>query len=242
MSKPHFNSKSVAQLSRYFNRSQFTAASLSLMNELPNPDPILRKAGKTADIYEEIVRDSHVIGEIRSLRAGMFAFNAELVPGGEDEQSLKSYELIKSFFAKRPANHTQWADIDWHSYSAMLHGFCVIHLGAYEQVDGYWLPAFVESWPQSRFSFTNDHELLIKTKEYPRGEQTDASRWACVRHMPTANNPYGTAVLSSCFWPWIFKHGGFKFFVQLTERFGIPFPVGKYPIGAQDKDINDLLE
>ena len=83
---------------------------------------------------------------------------------------------------------------------------------------------------------------MVKTKEHPRGEETDPTRWTCVRHMPTAKNPYGIALLSSCFWPWTFKHGGFKFFVQLTERFGIPFPIGKYPIGAQDKDINALLE
>lgn len=242
MSKPHINSRAVATLTRLFNQGQTDPAMWSMIKELPNPDPILRKAGKTTQIYEEITRDSHVIGELRSIRAGMFAFNAELVPGGDDAASLKSYELAKSFFARKPSINTEWADIDWHSYSAILHGFSALHLGAFEKRDGYWQPSSVEAWQHGRFVFNKDHQLLVKTKESPQGEATESTRWTCVRHMPTATNPYGVALLSSCFWPWTFKHGGFKFFVQLTERFGIPFPVGKYPVGTQDKDIDDLLD
>lgn len=240
--KPKLNSKTFGKLLRLFNQNQTDPNMWGHIKELPNPDPILRKAGKTAEVYEEISRDGHVIAELRTLRSGMFAFNAELVPGGDDAASMKSYEIAKAFMAKKPDTNTEWADLDWHNYSAILNGFSVLHLGAYEKKDGYWLPTKVQSWQGSRFAFDGEHNLLVKTKEAPRGEETDPTRWTCVRHMPTAKNPYGIALLSSCFWPWTFKHGGFKFFVQLTERFGIPFPIGKYPVGAQDKDIEALLE
>jgi phage gp29-like protein len=211
------------------------------MLEYPNPDPILRRAGKSASIYEEIARDAHVIGELRTLRAGIFAFNAELVPGGEDADSMQSYELAKMFFANRPAPNTEWADLDWHNYSAILHGFSAMHLGAYQRDNGLWLPTTVSAWQHSNLAFNTDHNMLVKTAENPRGEYTDETRFTCVRHMPTPKNPYGIALLSSCFWPWTFKNGGWKFFYQLTERFGIPFPIGKYPsVGATDKDIEAL--
>lgn len=240
--KSHFSSKSVARLTKLYQQNATDPNGWAFINELPNPDPILRKSGKTTAIYEEIVRDPHVIGELRSLRAGLFSFHAELVPGDDDPQSVESYELAKRFFDAKPSPNMEWGDVDWHIYSATLFGFSVIHFGAFEKVDGYWLPSTIETWKGSRFAFDVNHNLLVKTKENPRGELTDPNRWACVRHMPSAQNPYGLALLSSCFWSWTFKHGGFKFFVQLCERFGVPFPVGKYPVGSQQRDIDNLLD
>ncbi|NOU50230.1 DUF935 family protein [Pseudoalteromonas sp. JBTF-M23] len=242
MSKPHLSYKGYRALQKMFNMNQSDPNTWAMMRELPNPDQILRKAGKSALVYDEISRDAHVIGELRSLRSGMFAFNAELVPGGDDAASKKSYELAKSLMARKPAINTEWMDIDWHNYSAILRGFSVTHLGAFEKSDNSWLPSKIEMWPSKRFVFTPDHELLLRTKENPQGEPLSDQRWTCVRHMPEADNPYGIALLSSCFWPWMFKHGGFKFFVQLCERFGVPFPVGKYQKGATDKEISELIE
>jgi len=242
MFKPHINSKAVAKLRKLFSQNATDPSVWASISELPNPDPVLRKSGRTTAIYEEIVRDPHVIGELRSLRAGLFSFNAELVPGDDDPQSIESFELAKRFFDTKPAPNTEWTDLDWHSYSAILFGFSALHLGAFEKVDGYWLPSTVETWKGSRFAFDHSHNLLVKTKENPQGELTEANRWTCVRHMPSAENPYGLALLSSCFWSWTFKHGGFKFFVQLCERFGVPFPVGKYPVGTEDADISKLLD
>ncbi|PAJ69398.1 hypothetical protein CJF42_26195, partial [Pseudoalteromonas sp. NBT06-2] len=156
-SKPKLNSKTFGKLLRLFNRNQTDPNMWSAIKALPNPDPILRKSGKTAQIYEEISRDSHVIAELRTLRSGMFAFNGELVPGAEDAQSMKSYELAKTFMAKKPHTNTEWADIDWHNYSAILNGFSVLHLGAYKKEAGYWLPSSIESWQGSRFAFDTDN-------------------------------------------------------------------------------------
>ncbi|MBQ4864417.1 DUF935 family protein [Pseudoalteromonas sp. MMG013] len=241
MSKPHLSYKNYRKLQKLFNMSATDPNMFAMMTELPNPDPVLRKAGKSALIYDEITRDPHVIGELRSLRSGMFAFNAELVPGGDDAASQKSYELAKQLFARKPRVNTQWLDLDWHNYSAILHGYSVTHLGKYEKTNNQWLPSSIDSWPASRFVFNSDHELLVKTKENPQGERTYHARWTCVRHMPSSKNPYGIPLLSSCFWPWTFKHGGFKFFVQLCERFGVPFPIGKHPVGTPEGQIEELM-
>lgn len=242
MSKPHFSYKTYRALQKAFNMGMTDPNAFAMMSEMPNPDPILRKAGKSTAIYDEISRDAHVIGELRSLRAGMFSFTAEFMPGDDDPISMKSYELAKQFFDRRPDTNTEWIDIDWHNYSSILFGFSATHLGAWKKEGEHWLPSSVEAWPASRFLFNQDHELLVKTKESRNGEVAEPSRWTCVRHMPSAKNPYGIALLSSCFWPWLFKHGGFKFFVQLCERFGVPFPIGKHPQGAQDNEITELME
>jgi len=60
--------------------------------------------------------------------------------------------------------------------------------------------------------------------------------------MATVANPYGKALLSSCFWPWTFKTGGWKYFVKYCERHGLPWPIARYSENATDKDINDLAQ
>lgn len=46
-------------------------------------------------IYEEIVCDVYIIGELCLLCSGLYSFNIELVFGGIDVVSMKSYELVK---------------------------------------------------------------------------------------------------------------------------------------------------
>ncbi len=66
MSTRQFNNLKVL-----FSRAATDPQSWALLRELPNPDPILRKAGKTSEIYHSISRDAHVIGELRTMRAGL---------------------------------------------------------------------------------------------------------------------------------------------------------------------------
>lgn len=235
-------SKQLRDLRSVFSRIATDPNAWQLLRALPNPDPIIRKAGKRAEVFAEISRDAHVIGELRSMRAGLLAYPTELVPGGTDAASMASYEVAKRLFSAEPGINSRWADIDWHLYSAILNGYACLHLGKFIQVEGFWVPSSIEAWENRRFAFDPDHRLLLKTKANLDGEPTDSRRFLCVRHMPAPDNAYGIALLSSCFWPWTFKHGGFQFFVQLCERFGIPFPIGKYPQGAEQKDINDLLD
>jgi phage gp29-like protein len=61
------------------------------------------------------------------------------------------------------------------------------------------------------------------------------------RHFPTYDNPYGTRLLSRCFWPVFFKRGGLKFWVTFCEKYGMPFLFGQYRRGATDTDQTALL-
>ena len=60
--------------------------------------------------------------------------------------------------------------------------------------------------------------------------------------MATLDNPYGVACLSSCFWPWTFKTGGWRYFVKYCERHGLPWPIGRYPLGTNDDEQAKLAQ
>jgi phage gp29-like protein len=62
------------------------------------------------------------------------------------------------------------------------------------------------------------------------------------RYNASYYNPYGEAVLSRCFWPAVFKKGGFKYFVIFVEKFGMPFILGKHRRGEDQKEIDKLAD
>ncbi|MCZ7600799.1 MAG: DUF935 domain-containing protein [Gammaproteobacteria bacterium] len=104
------------------------------------------------------------------------------------------------------------------------------------------MPALVADKPQRRFLFDTDNNLRLKTRDnITPGEELGEFKWLVTRHMPKHDNPYGVAVFSACFWPYTFKHAGFRYFTKFVERYGIPTPVGKYPPGTREQEINELV-
>lgn len=212
------------------------------LSVLPNPDVVLRKAGKSESVFDAIQADAHVIGELRAVRAGMLRFEHRVVPAGDSPQEQLAAELCRQWLAKKPAPGMTWPDVIWNMGTAIFRGFRV-HEIEWEYDGKYLMPKQIVDRPNRRFAFDHDNNLRVRTRQKPtHGDLADNYRFLVTRHMPSHENPYGQALFSSCFWPYIFKHGGFKFFVKLCERFGLPFPIGKYPAGTPEHEQNKLAE
>lgn len=214
---------------------------INLLNELPDPDIILRKAGIDHLVYDEIMADPHVLGEIRTMRSGLLSFKHELKPGDETTAAANALALCQDVMQQKPHVTMKWPDLMWSIGKAPLVGRRVHHV-QWQQVKGYLVPDQIFNIDPLSFAFSESGELLIKTTTRAEGEPAEDYRWLVTRHMPDSQNPYGVAILSTCFWPWMFKNGGLKFFVKFCEKFGIPWPVGKYPQGTSEKDIDELVE
>jgi len=111
----------------------------------------------------------------------------------------------------------------------------------WENVGNYTLPKNIVGKPPEWFSFWTDNSLRFRTRENFMGEELPPRKFLLPRHRATYKNPYGFPLLSRCFWPVAFKKGGLKFWMTFTEKYGMPFSVGKLPRGSSKKDINDLL-
>lgn len=211
------------------------------LNVLPNPDTVLRKLGRAQDVYDAIISDAHVIGELRSIRSGMLAYEWRLLAGGDSAADKRALELCEAVMQRRPAPGMQWSDVIWNMAGAVFRGF-VTHEVVWQRQDRYLVPLKVIDRPQRRFVFSTDNELRLRTRARPSdGVELGAYKWLLTRHMPSYTNPYGVALLSSCFWPYTFKHSGFRFFVKFCEKFGVPWAVGKYPPGTTEKDQQHLV-
>ena len=214
---------------------------LAHLHHLPNPDPILRHMGRAEEVYAAIMADAHVMGELRSVRGSFRSHQYRVVAGNEqDAKSQAAAELCTQWMAaRRPNDLADWMEIMWQMCAAIFTGYRA-HEVIFDYVDGHWLPVSVLDRPNRRFVFDAQGKPLLISKGSLQGAPVPERQFVISRHMPTASNPYGIALLSSCFWAWTFKTGGYKYFVQYCERHGLPWPVGRYPTGTQDKDIDAL--
>ncbi|MGZ8954923.1 MAG: phage portal protein family protein [Methylovulum sp.] len=209
---------------------------------LPNPDTILRKMGKSQEVFDAIVADAHVIGELRPMRANIIAHKWRILPGGDRLEDLRAFELAQKVYRQRPAPGMGWPDVFWTMQEAVLRGQR-IHEVVWELVDGLQVPVQVLDRPNHRFIYGIENELrLLNQENRVVGVPVDPYKFLVSRHMPSYDNPYGVALLSSCFWPYTFKHNGFRYFTKFCEKYGIPWAVGKYPAGTAQTQIDALAD
>lgn len=208
------------------------------LNLLPNPDPILRSMGRAEWVYQSIMADSHVIGDIRSIRGQFRSMDYRVVAGDDkDPASVKAKLLCEDWLSTTAPNAIvpDWMEVMWQMTAAILTGYAV-HEVVWQMTNGKYLPSLVIDRPARRIKFNQDAEPLLISKGKNNGEPFEPYQFLISKHMATAVNPYGIALLSSCFWPWTFKTGGWRFFVKYCERHGLPWPFGRYPQGTSEPD------
>lgn len=211
---------------------------------LPNPDPILRAMGRADTVYRSIMCDAHVMGEIRSIRGSFRSHEYRLEVGVEDDAKAQAaLELCKSWMDSAPPNKVaDWMEVLWQMCSCILTGYAAHELVWNYNTDGKLVPVEVPDRPGRRIRFDANANPLLITRGNMFGEPVEPYQFVISRHMATTDNPYGHALLSSCFWPWTFKTGGWRYFVKYCERHGLPWPVGRYPQGTSDADQDKLAE
>lgn len=210
---------------------------------LPNPDRVLRKLGKTHDVFADFYGDAHILGELRSVRSGLLAYNWRVAPGAQDPASMLAYEMAQVLFRGKPAAGLQWSDLIWSMGCAAFHGYAITEV-VWERAGNYLVPVKVTDRPQRRFAFdaeTNVLRLLSQTNPL-HGDPVMDYKFIITRHMASATSPYGVALFSACFWPYVFKRSGFKYFAKFAERYGTPWAIGKYPIGTPKAQVDELAD
>lgn len=212
------------------------------LSYLPNPDPILRKLGRTHEVYDGIAADAHVLGELRSVRSALLGFEWRLEAGGDSPADARALELCEKVMARRPAPGLRWPDTIWSIAESVFRGHSV-HEVVWRRADRFMVPEAIVDRPQRRFVFSTDNKLRLLTRQQPvEGEALGPYKWLLTRHMASHDNPYGVALFSACFWPYTFKHSGFRFFVKFCEKYGIPWAVGKYPPGTPQSEQDAIAD
>ncbi|MDD3013450.1 MAG: DUF935 family protein [Candidatus Gastranaerophilales bacterium] len=212
-------------------KRSFNFYNLAMM--LPDPDPVLRKQGKDIRIYKELLCDPHVWACVQSRKSGVLSLEWEINRGKDKTQQG---QFIEDFFKSIDLN-----SVISEILNASLFGFQPLEI-IWKKQGNLILPAEIKAKPPEWFCFDDDNKLKFRTKENYYGEDLPDRKFLCPQSNPSYENPYGERTLSRVFWPVAFKKGSLKFWVIFTEKYGMPFLVGKHPRGTSKEDTDNLAD
>lgn len=207
--------------------------SLGISGKLQNPDPVLRKMGKSIEVYRDLTADAHVGGCVRRRKSAVLA----LEYGFDREQSQTQVaDFVEKVFSKLKMRTVISDALD-----APLYGYTPLEV-MWSDVDDKIVPVDVVAKPAEWFFFDDENRLRMRTKDDKDGILLPERKFILIRQDATYENPYGIADLSRCFWPTTFKRGGFEFWLKFTEKYGSPFLVGKHPRNTHNTEVDALLD
>lgn len=110
----------------------------------------------------------------------------------------------------------------------------------WENTPDGWLPVYLRDIPNRRLIHDGSEWRLLTTDNPTNGIPLPPYKILLIRHAATYENPYGEAILSRCYWPYIFKHNGLKWWVTLAERYGLPWVIGRLGGEANEAQRQEL--
>jgi phage gp29-like protein len=114
----------------------------------------------------------------------------------------------------------------------------------WDLINGKRIPR-IEDRPQEYFFYDQENNFRIRSRNNPNGILAEELAFLVARYKPSYLNPYGNRIAAKVFWPIAFKKGGLKFWVTMTEKYGMPFLIGRQPRGTKKEDqtkLADMLE
>lgn len=207
-----------------------------LWNILPDPDPVLRKRGNDITVYKDLLSDPHLWACVQSFKSGIMSKEYEIIKpeqAGGKRLSNKAHDLVVNVFKDLDIQRIISEILD-----AFLFGLSpleVIWSNDYKITD-------IVGKPVEWFIYSPENEcrfLAFDSQLY--GEPLPPYKFLLPRYFPTYENPYGQRLLSKCFWSVTFKRGGMKFWNIFTEKYGMPFLIGKVPSVASEAERATLL-
>lgn len=201
---------------------------------LPNPDPVLRKMGKSIEVYAELESDPLVAGCLLRRRGAVQRLESGIVDGSAPARVMRE---CKSILADL---NIKGLIVD--AIRAAPYGYQPIEI-VWGTAGRWQVPVRLAAKPQEWFAFSPEGELRFLAKDTGyQGEPLPPMKFLLPRQRLSEKNPYGFPDLSMCFWPVSFKKGGLKFWLKFTEKYGMPWPIGKYPRGTTPDEVQHLLD
>lgn len=212
---------------------QTSASTWHYADWLPNPDPILKTQGRDISVYRDLLSDAHVGGCVRRRKAAVLGMER-----GFDRMKAKTRhaKALEAIFEQLPLQRIITEILD-----ATLYGYQPLEV-LWGKANGLIVPLDVVGKSAEWFHFDGDNQLRFRSKTHPSdGELLPPYKFLLPRQDPSHANPYGLPDLSRVFWPATFKRGGLRFWINFTEKYGIPWAIGKLPRGSSQTDTNHLL-
>ncbi len=199
---------------------------------LPNMDKIIQSRGGF-ETLRQLTNDPHLASCIQSRKSGLLSMDWNIIPNGQSESLCKSIEnMLKN--------------IDIHQ---LIRNILESVFFGYQPLEVIWdksadmlVPKAVKPIPQEWFRYDTTGSIKFTSRGGLDNQDIPDYKLLMPIYEPTSTNPYGTALLSRCYWPVTFKQAGLRFWVNFMERFGMPLLLGQYTRGVSQEEAKKLAE
>lgn len=209
----------------------------SFFGLLPNPDPVLRQMGQNIRVYRNLLADPAVMGPRRRRIGALVKMERGFDTDKSKRTPVRVLKALEDVFSRLNIDRfiRDWIDGAFMGYrvSEVMWG----------NANGLVVPVDVIAKPSEWFGFEpEDVSLRFRPRGSITGQPVPERKFVVVGKMRSWENPYGEPDLAACFWPVTFKRGGMKFWMTFTEKYGMPWAVGKLPRQATQPDVDDLAD
>ncbi|NJD38439.1 MAG: DUF935 family protein [Geobacter sp.] len=201
---------------------------------LPNPDPVLKAQGKDIQVYTDLLIDDRVGGGLINRTGAAKSLVCSIERG---TSSTRQFKAVKDVFAGLKINAIIETILKARGY-----GYAPIEV-IWGSKYGLTVPLELVGKPQRWFVYGQANDLRFRSRDHLMdGEELPSHKFICPTNEASYDNPYGLGLLSRCFWPVVFKKGGWRFWIQFSEKYGQVWPIGKLPRSAGTEQQNEMLD
>lgn len=204
------------------------------IDQLPNPSQVLKSKSATMEIFHKVARHPDIFPQISSYKSALCGL--QIVTQAKNK-SLDQF--FTSFFA-----HFNLRDLIRNAAAARDYGLAIMEVTEWEQWEGRTVPAKVELCPPEMFFFDRYRHLRLSSNKVREGidvVKAHPNKFILCQNEATLLNPYGTGLLDVAYWIAVGLNGNFEFLMQFSEDDGRDKWIGKYPNGAKQEEIDNLL-
>jgi hypothetical protein len=197
---------------------------------MPNPDEVLRDAGKSIETYRLMKADARIKSLLRVAKAEILNYPLSLEQG-KAEDSV--YEGVKEGL-----DEAFLYEAEKRLLTAMDYGYSCVEL-LWKNDAGLWKPVDAVQRKPERFVFDMEGRLKHRSMSGLVDLYTQAYKWLVYRFDKDAENHYGTSALKACYWPWAFKKAGAEFWLMAAEKFAVPSILALFESSKREEDIRE---
>ena len=184
-------------------------------------------------LYRKLLHDGFLAGCISQRVLAVQGLNWGVDKGKAKSGVAKS---VDAWMKKLPMNRIieEAMNCRWFGYQPME--------VMWDLQDGKWIPVDIVGKPPRWFVFNTDCQLMYRSREKWSGTVVPPNKFLLPRSEASFENPYGIGALSRVFWSIMGKRNGLAWLMKFSEKFGIPWAVGKLPRGLEQSEYDDLAK
>lgn len=196
-------------------REQATEAALGVLTHVSDPDITLRLLKKTRSELRALEHDDEIAGALNTRLEAVLSTPWRFEPPETN---------VARFLYDELTPHIE--TILTGAFRSLHYGYSVMEAVYVRRPDGIALD-FIQEKPFEWFRYNRAGELLYQGPSGVSQSIDTTYKFFVTRRSANYQNPYGDSILSRAYWPWYFRHNGWRFWMQYLDRFGDPLLLGK---------------